>query len=113
MLGRSQDATRAALRKYLGIREQGNTADSTANTIMKLETKEEAALVPAALVPAALVPAAAPSAAGDQGTRSSRKAGVEGAGSVGEGRRRERRKRSAVTGLQVEELPLGHLAHPD
>ena len=109
MLGRSHDATRAALRKYLGIREQGNTAntadstanttDSTANTTMKLGTKEEAALV-------IEVPAAAPSAAGDQGARRSRrKAGVEGAGAgeerVEEGSCRKKRKRSCVAGLKV------------
>ena len=71
MLGRSQEATKAALRKYLGIREQGNTAntaDSTANSTMKLETKEETALV-------IEVPAAAPSAAGDQGARRTRRSG--------------------------------------
>ena len=88
------------------MRYLGSTAASTADATSVLqETKQEGAL-------AIAVPAAAPSAAGDQGTRSSRKAGVEGAGSVGEGRRRERLKRSAVTGLQVQE-PLGHLAHPD
>ena len=104
MLGRSHDATRAALRKYLGIREQGNTAntaDSTANTTMKVETKEEAALV-------IEVPAAAPSAAGDQGAkRSRRRAEVEGAGvGVGEerleeGNCRKKRKMSCVAGLKV------------
>ena len=97
VLDRSHDATRAALRKYLGISEQGNTADSTANTTMKVDIKEEASLV-------IEVPAAAPSAAGDQGSRRSRRrAEVEGAGEerLEEGNYRKKRKMSCVAGPKV------------
>ena len=102
VLGRTQAATKAALRKYLGIKERGSAADSAANTSMVLETKEEAALV--IEVPAA---AAAPGAAGDQGVRRSRRrAEVEVAEEAEAGEREERRskrrrKSSEVKGLQV------------
>ena len=98
--GRTHEATMAALRTYLGIKERGSTACSTANTTRVLETKEEAVLM--IEVPAA---AAAPSAAGDQGARRSRRrAEVEGgteAGGREEGSRKRSRKCSAVIGLQV------------
>ena len=94
-MGRTQAATKAALRKYLGIKERGSAADSAANTSMVLETKEEAALV-----------IEVPAAPGDQGARRSRRrAEVEGGQDAEAGGREERSKRrrksSAVTGLQV------------
>ena len=102
MVDRTHAATRAALRKYLGIKEGGSSADSTANTSMVLKTKDEAALVIEVLAGAA-----APGAAGDQGVRRSRRrAEVEvaeeaEAGEREEGRSKRRRKSSEVKGLQV------------
>ena len=100
MVDRTHAATRAALRKYLGIKEGGSIAHSTANTMM-IKAEDEAALV--IEVPAA---AAAPGAAGDQGGRRSRRAEVEvaeEAEAVGreERRSKRRRKSSEVKGLQV------------
>ena len=101
MVDRTHAATRAALRKYLGIKEGGSIADSTANTMM-LKAKDEAAMV--IEVPAA---AAAPGAAGDQGVRRSRRRAevevAEEAEAVGreERRSKRRRKSSEVKGLQV------------